>query len=80
MLVTNSPDTASFSDLGLLQVLSSHDHRPNVMILNKRATLEGVLKQLSVICQPPLWICQLPGALDLPVDVKGTLALGNIDQ
>jgi hypothetical protein len=80
MLVLNSIDTESFADIAVLRVLSSHDHRPNLMIVGKQTTLERVVQQLSVVCHPPLWICRLPGTLHLPTDIKGTLVLGNIDQ
>jgi hypothetical protein len=80
MLAMNSRDTVSFSDFTLLRVLRSQNHRPNLMILNQQASLGSVLQQLSAVCQAPLWICQLPGALELPTANKGTLVLGNIDQ
>lgn len=80
MLVMNSPDTESFSDITLLRMLSSRNHRPNLMIVGKRASLESVLQQLTAVCASPIWVCRLPGTLDLQTDIRGTLVLGDIDQ
>jgi len=80
MLVMNSPETVSFSDITLLQRLSSRNHRPNLMIVNRHASLESVLQQLTAVCEAPMWVSRFPGTLDLPTDFKGTLVLGDIDQ
>ena len=61
MLAMNPPETVSFSDTTLLRMLSSRKHRPNLLIENKRASLDGVLQQLSEVCEGPMSVCRLPG-------------------
>jgi hypothetical protein len=80
MLAMNPPDIVSFSDTTLLRMLSSRNHRPNLLIENKRASLEGVLQQLAAVCESPLRFCRFPGVLDLNVDIGSTLVLGDIDR
>ena len=76
----NSPETVSFSEMTLLRMLSSRNHRPNLMIVNRRASLESVLQELTTVCELPLRVCQFPGVLILPTDPRGTLVLGNVDR
>jgi Sigma-54 interaction domain len=80
MLAMNSPETVSFSDIALLQMLSSRNHRPNLMIVSEHASLESVVQQLTDVCEAPIWVSRFPGTLDLPTNIKGTLVLGDVDQ
>jgi DNA-binding NtrC family response regulator len=80
MLALSSPETVSFSDTSLLQMLSSHRRRPNLMIVNEGASLGSVLEQLSGVCETPLTICRFPGHLDIEPAVRGTVVLGNIEH
>lgn len=80
MLAMNPPDTVSFSDTALLRMLSSRNHRPNLLIDNKQASFESVLQQLASVCDSPLWATRFPGVLDLHNDLSGTLVLGDIDR
>jgi len=80
MLALSSPETVSFSDTSLLQMLSSHRRRPNLMIVNEGASLGGVLEQLSDVSETPLTICRFPGHFDVEPGVKGTVVLGNIEH
>jgi hypothetical protein len=80
MLAMNSPDTVSFSEMSLLRMLSSRNHRPNLMIVNERASLESVLQELTSVCESPLRVCEFPGILVLPTDPRGTLVLGDVDR
>ncbi|MGH9141373.1 MAG: sigma 54-interacting transcriptional regulator [Vicinamibacterales bacterium] len=80
MLAMTSPETVSFSDTALLRMLSSRNHRPNLLIENRRASFESVLQQLTEVCEPPTWVCRFPGILDIRRDFKGTLVLGDIDR
>jgi hypothetical protein len=80
MLAMNSPETVSFSEMTLLRMLSSRNHRPNLMVVNRRASLESVLQELTTVCELPLRVCQFPGVLILPTDPRGTLVLGNVDR
>ncbi len=75
-----SPETVSFSEMVLLQLLTAHNRRPNLLIVNKGATLESLLERLTSICRPPFQVCRFPGRLDLPLAGDGTLVLGNVDQ
>jgi DNA-binding NtrC family response regulator len=75
-----SPETVSFSEMALLQLLTAHSRRPNLLIVNKGAALESVLDRLNSVCRPPFRVCRLPGRLELPQVSEGTLVLGNIEQ
>ena len=80
MLAMNLPDTVSFSDTALLRMLSSRNHRPNLLIENRHASFEGVLQQLASVCESPLWATRFPGVLDLHNGLSGTLVLGDIER
>jgi hypothetical protein len=80
MLAMNRPDTVSFSDSTLLRMLSSRNHRPNLLIENKRATLDSVLDQLGDVCESPISVCRFRGVLDLNVRSGATLVLADIDR
>jgi sigma-54-interacting transcriptional regulator len=80
MLAMNPPETVSFSDTTLLRMLSSRRHRPNLLIENKRASLDSVLEQLGAVCESPMAVCRFPGVLDLRAEPGGTLVLANIDR
>jgi Sigma-54 interaction domain len=80
MLAMTSPETVSFSEMALLQLLTAHSRRPNLLIMSKGATLESVLDRLTVVCRPPFRVCRFPGRLDLPLAGDSTLVLANIDH
>lgn len=80
MLAMTSPHTVSFSDTTLLRMLSSRNHRPNLLIQNSGANLESVLRKLSAVCELPIKVCRFPGILDLEVDGRSTLVLADVDQ
>lgn len=80
MLVMNSPETTSFSDLALLRMLSSRSHRPNLMVMYKNAPVESVVEQLAPAWEAPIQVRRFPGILDLPPYMYGTLVLADIDQ
>ena len=75
MLAINSPDTVSFSDATLLRMLSSRQHRPNLLIENQGAALDGVLRQLADVCESPMLVCRFPGTLELDVECSSTLVV-----
>jgi hypothetical protein len=80
MLGMTSPETVSFSEMALLQLLTAHRRRPNLLIMNKGAALESVLDRLTPVCRAPFLVCRLPGRLELPQVSDGTLVLGNVEQ
>ena len=80
MLVMNSPETTSFSDLALLRMLSSRSHRPNLMVMYKNVPVKRVLEQLAPAWESPIQVRRFPGILDLPPYMFGTLVLADIDQ
>jgi transcriptional regulator of aromatic amino acid metabolism len=80
MLVMNSPETTSFSDLALLRMLSSRSHRPNLMVRYKQVPVKSVLEQLTPAWEAPIQVRRFPGILDLPPYMYGTLVLADIDQ
>ena len=80
MLVMNSPETTSFSDLALLRMLSSRSHRPNLMVMYKNVPVKSVLEQLAPAWEAPIQVRRFPGVLDLPPYMYGTLVLADIDQ
>ncbi len=80
MVVMNSPDFVSFSEMSLLRSLTSRQHRPNLLVVCSDPMFEGVLDQLRLVCQPPFHLCQLPGALALPSCGSGTLVLHDVAE
>jgi hypothetical protein len=78
MIVVNSPDFVSFSDMDLLRALTSSDRRPNLMVDCTRGCLDEVLEHLRSICADPFHYCPLPGRLDLPTGGAGTLLLHDV--
>ena len=80
MLAMNSFENVSLSEMALLQMLTAHNRQPNLLIVNKGVTFEGVVQRLTAVCKQPLVVCRLPGQLDLQSFVTGTLVLGNVDR
>jgi DNA-binding NtrC family response regulator len=80
MLALSTPDTVSFSDTSLLQMLSSHRRRPNLLIVNEGSSVGSVMEQLSGVCETPLTICRFPGRFDIEPGARGTVVLGNIEH
>jgi len=78
MVVVNSPDFVSFSDMDLLRALTSSDRRPNLMVDCTQGCLDEVLDHLRAICMAPFHCCPLPGRLDLPTGSVGTLMLHDV--
>jgi hypothetical protein len=75
MIVVNSPDFVSFSDVDLLRVVTSGAHRPNLLVDCSRRSAPEVLDQLRALCAQPVHVCDVPGPLDLPAAGFGTLLL-----
>lgn len=80
MVVMNSPDFVSFSEMALLRSLTAKQHRPNLLITCADPIFAGVLDQLRVVCEPPFHLCQLPGALEMPAAGSGTLVLHDVAE
>jgi hypothetical protein len=80
MLMMNSPDVGFSAEIAMLRMLSTGKDRPNVMVMNKHASVERVVEQLTAVCQAPIQACRFPGILDLQSVVSGTLVLGDIDR
>jgi hypothetical protein len=80
MLMMNSPDVGFSAEIAMLRMLRAGKDRPNVMVMNKHASVERVVEQLTTVCQTPIKVCRFPGLLDLPSVVNGTLVLADIDK
>ncbi len=80
MLTMHSAETVSFSEMALLQLLTAHDRRPNLLILNQGATMEAVTERLRTVCEGPFRVCRLPGPFDVQSINDGTLILADVDQ
>ena len=80
MLMMNSPDIGFSAEIAMLRMLSGGKDRPNVMVMNKHASVERVVEQLTTVCQAPIQVCRFPGLLDLSSIVGGTMVLADIDQ
>lgn len=78
MIVVNSPDFVSFSDIDLLRVVTSGGHRPNLLVDCTSNAAVGVMDRLRTLCGPPVHACQLPGPLDLPPAGFGTLLIHDV--
>ena len=78
MTVVTSPDFVSFSDMELLRALTTCERRPNLMVDCVDGGALHVMAQLRDLCAGPFYICQLPGALELPTQGTGTLILHDV--
>lgn len=78
MTAAASPDFVSFSEVKLLQSLTSCGRRPNLLMYCVDGGIEHVLMQLRDVCVGPFFECQLPGALNLPQSASGTLILHDV--
>jgi hypothetical protein len=78
MVAMNSPDFVCLSEMVLLRSLTSRNHRPNLLIVSEDITFDGVMQQLRLVCESPICVCRLPGALDLDECASGTLILHDI--
>jgi len=76
--VINPPDFVCLSEMVLLRSLTSRNQRPNLLIVSEDATFDGVLHQLRLVCESPMSVCRLPGALDLDACGNGTLVLHDV--
>ena len=82
MLVTNRPDARSFSELGspAMAELEESPTQPDDRRTTRRRRWRRWCSGVGRVCQAPLRVCQLPGALELPPNPSGTLVLGDVDQ
>jgi transcriptional regulator of acetoin/glycerol metabolism len=80
MLTMHAAETVSFSEMALLQLLTAHDRRPNLLIVNHGATMEAVTERLRTVCAGPFRVCRLPGPFDVQTIHDGTLILADVDQ
>ena len=78
MILVNSPDFVSFSDVDLLRVVTSGGQRPNLLVDCTNGSSTGVMDQLRGLCGPPVHSCHIPGPLNLPAGGFGTLLLDDI--
>lgn len=78
MIVVNSPDFVSFSDIDLLRVVTSGACRPNLLVDCSDGDAPGVIERLYSLCDQPVHSCRLPGPLDLPARGAGTLLLHDV--
>src|SRR4051812_11908541 len=80
MLMMNSPHVGFSAEIAMLRMLRAGKDRPNVMVMNRHASVERVVEQLTTVCQMPIKVCRFPGSLDLSSIVSGTMVLADIDQ
>src|SRR4030095_3698489 len=78
MIVVNSPDFVSFSDLDLLRVVTSGGCRPNLLVDCTHGAAGGVIEQLRTLGGQPVHSCHIPGPLNLPGGGFGTLLLHDV--
>src|SRR5262245_55000209 len=78
MIVVNSPDFVAFSDDDLLRVVTSGGRRPNLLVDCTNGSPMDVIERLRVLCGQPVYRCDLPGPLELPVSGFGTLVLHDV--
>jgi Sigma-54 interaction domain len=79
MIVMNAPDLR-LSDMPLLQSLTVRRQRPNLWVVADDGPSEALLAHVVAVCESPIYVCRLPGALELPVWGSGTLVLHDIDR
>jgi hypothetical protein len=80
MILLNTPDFVSFSEVPLLQSFTSATHRPNLLITCDEADPEAVIGQLEELCALPIHRIALPGRLSLPAFGCQTLVLHDVSE
>lgn len=78
---TTRPDLFAFnalSDAVLLRWLTDHGRRPNTLIQCAPGSLDTAMRHLMTWCALPFRMCSLPGTLELPNPVRGTLLLKEV--
>jgi len=82
MVIMNPPDFVSSPEFALLRSLASQarPRRPNLLVFCPDAIAGEVLRELRTVCAAPVHACALPGRLDLPDRVDGTLFLHDVAE
>jgi hypothetical protein len=73
-----SPLSTCTQDL-LLRSLTSPEFRGNLLVVSAHRATDRILRRLATWCRPPLHVCDLPGALHLPRNARGTLMLSRVE-
>jgi transcriptional regulator of aromatic amino acid metabolism len=74
------PGLVSFSDMPLLRSFGSARHRPSLLVACADADPDAVIERLQKLCAPPFHRIALPGPLELPALVRGTLLLHDVSE
>ena len=78
MMKLHSPQLVALSEASLLHALMSEVHRPNLMVVCRRVTVEAAVRHGVSYCEPPYQMVSLPGNLDLTDATRGTLLLADV--
>ena len=78
MMKLHSPQLVALSEASLLHALMSEAHRPNLMVVCRRVTVEAAVRHVVAYCEPPYQMVSLPGNLDLTDATRGTLLLADV--
>lgn len=78
MMKLHSPQLVALSEASLLHALMSETHRPNLMVVCRRVTVEAAVRHVVSYCEPPYQMVSLPGNLDLTDATRGTLLLADV--
>jgi Sigma-54 interaction domain len=77
-MMTLTPDSIALTDERWLRSLLAGGRRPNLLVRCDGPTAASVAAWVSALCQAPLEIRRVPGALDLPAGRRGTLLLHDV--
>jgi hypothetical protein len=61
----------------LVRLLTAEGRGPNLLVRCPGTESERVRRMLVRSCEPPVYVCRLPGPLELPSERSGTLLLEN---
>jgi hypothetical protein len=78
MMRLHSPQLVALSEASLLQALMTESHKPNLLVVCRRVTVEAAMRHIISYCEPPYHQVSLPGLLDLSEVGTGTLLLGDV--
>jgi len=71
-------DLPLLNDAPFLQTVTKLKRRPNVIVVCAAGCANMALEQMRAFSRPPVHICRLPGALELPDGPAGTVFLHDV--
>lgn len=76
----HTSDALRLSDAPLIQQLTAHGLRPNMLVVSRDLRLDSIVRYLMDWCPAPSAVAMLPGELAMPPAATGTWFLQDVSQ